>query len=248
MSTIDDLRLMAYADGELDAASRAEVEAALRADTALSARVAEMVALRTRLQVGLGAELDEPVPDRLAGLLRPAASGATVVDLAAARASRVPQANAPARWGWATWGGMAASFLAGVLLARTGWMTSEDTVAFATRDGTVIAQGAVAHALSTRLAGDPAGIVAIQLSFVDRRGRYCRTFAIERAAGLACREGEAWAVQALAPAVSDGGGTALRQAATALPSEVLQAVDASIDGNTLDSAAERNARDRGWTR
>ena len=84
--TISDDTLMAYADGELDAAAAAEVEQALRQDPALAERVRAQRALRARLQATFGAELAEPVPERLQRAL--VAPPATVVDLAAKRAQR----------------------------------------------------------------------------------------------------------------------------------------------------------------
>lgn len=41
---------------------------------------------------------------------------------------------------------------------------------------------------------------------------------------------------------------AMRQAASALPPAVLQAIDARIAGDPLDAARKRQARDRGWRR
>ena len=62
-------------------------------------------------------------------------------------------------------------------------------------------------------------------------------------AGLACRRGEDWTLEVLAAApVAEG---EVRTAA-AMPLPVLQAVDAAIDGEPLDAAAEAAARDAGW--
>jgi len=48
--TISDEILMAYADGELDAAARAAVESAMREDPQIEKRVAAHRALRRRVQ------------------------------------------------------------------------------------------------------------------------------------------------------------------------------------------------------
>jgi hypothetical protein len=231
-------QLMAYADGELDGPEREAVERALQDDPALAARAAQMAALRARLQQGLAAELDAPVPERLTALLRRPAS---VIDLAAAR-------GAPrAAWyaSWQAWGGMAASLLLGVLLARS-WPGGGEALFEQRAGGVVVARGEVERALSGRLAADAGGPVAVQLSFIDKAGAYCRTFALERSAGLACREGGAWVLQSLA--ASEAQPAAMRQAASALPAAVLAAVDARIDGSALDAQTERAARDRGWQR
>ena len=87
---------------------------------------------------------------------------------------------------------------------------------------------------------------AIGISFRNRDGDYCRTFHLQRdasVAGLACRSGDAWQLQVLAAAPPHEG--ELRPAA-AMPIPVLQAVDAAIDGEPLDAAAEAAARDAGW--
>ncbi|HSV44900.1 MAG TPA: NepR family anti-sigma factor [Ramlibacter sp.] len=193
--------------------------------------------------------LREPVPDRLTALLAspapaPVSAPAPVADLGAERARR---RVAPfAAWTWAQWGGMAASLAIGVL---AGWQLASPggDALLAEQGGRVIAGAPLAQALDTRLAGDGAARIAMQLSFVDRSGRYCRTFSTEQVAGLACRDGTQWAVTATAQAARDSG-TAMRQAASSLPRPVLDAVDAQIAGPALDAAQEREARDRGWRR
>ncbi|MFN3843995.1 MAG: zf-HC2 domain-containing protein, partial [Rehaibacterium terrae] len=61
---ISDERLMAYVDGELDAAQAAQVEAAIAADPALAAAVARQRRLRERLRAAFDPVLDQPVPER----------------------------------------------------------------------------------------------------------------------------------------------------------------------------------------
>jgi anti-sigma factor RsiW len=244
MNWTDDT-LMAFVDGELDAAQRAALERALVGDAALQSRVAALRAQRQRVSAAYAAVLDEPVPDRLAGLLAnaPAAPSAPVVDLGAVRAAREQR---PAMPGWAQWGGMAASVVLGVLL---GWQfggTGSDAP-LGVRDGRLVAGGAVDQALSTQLASVAGAPVAVQLSFVDRDGAYCRTFSTAALAGLACRRDGQWAVQTLAATAVAADG-AMRQAATSLPREVLLAVDQRIAGEALDAARERQARDQGWRR
>lgn len=67
---LDDETLMAYADGELEQA--AEIEAALATRPMLAARVAEMRALRMTVSRAFAPITAEPVPRRLAALIRPA--------------------------------------------------------------------------------------------------------------------------------------------------------------------------------
>ena len=86
---IDDQTLMAYADDELDAATRAQVEAALARDPALAARVEEHRALRAELNAAFDPVLDEPVPDRLLAAVKPPVRGDSApIDLASVRQRR----------------------------------------------------------------------------------------------------------------------------------------------------------------
>lgn len=236
--------LMAFVDGELDPSQRAELERALAADAALRERVDALRAQRRRVEAAFAPVLDEPTPDRLAGLLAVAPPrGATVVDLAATRQVRAAQRRVMPSW--AAWGGMAASVLVGVLLGMQ--LSDGGDGSIGLRDGQVVAGGAIERALSTQLASDGAAPVAIQLSFIDREGGYCRTFSTASVAGLACQRDGRWAVQNLAATEGKADG-AMRQAASSLPSAVLDAVDQRIGGMALDAQLERQARDRGWRR
>lgn len=240
--------LMAFADGELDMAQRADIERELATDAALRQRVTALALQRERVAAAFAPVLDEPVPDRLLGLLRPSSTppaAAPVVDLGERRAAREQRARLPS---WAQWGGLAASVLMGVLVGMQFKPTSADP-AIELRDGQLLAGGAVEQALVSQLASQPvAGApVAVQLSFVDRGGSYCRTFSTTAMAGLACKQGERWAVQSLATAAS-APASAVRQAASALPPAVLSAVDQRIAGDALDPIRERQARDSGWRR
>lgn len=226
----DDETLMAYADGELDAATRAEVEAAIAADPALRARVEAHRELRRLVSGAYADAADEPVPQRLTAMLRPA----PVVDLAAARARRAPRA-----WPvWSNWAAIAATLVVGVLVGRM----TEPPSPIATQDGTLVAQGELAKTLDTQLASTGG---EVGLSFRNREGKYCRTFRSDGVAGLACREADGWGVQ-MALAARAGGSGDYRMAASETPPEVLRAVEAMIAGAPLDAEAEAAARARGW--
>lgn len=244
-----DETLMLFVDCELDTAQCAQIEGAMAADAALRQRVAAMKLQRARLAEAFGTVLDEPVPDRLASLLQvpqvaslPVA-GATVVNLAEARAERERATHMPS---WAQWGGMAASVLVGVLLGTQLDRNAADP-AIALREGQLVAGGLVHQALSFQLASEPVADapVAVQLSFVDKGGHYCRTFSTAAMAGLACQQGGQWTVQNLVTVEKKPEGE-VRQAASALPRAVLDAVDQRIAGDALDRGGERTARERGW--
>jgi hypothetical protein len=240
--SFSDETLMAYADGELDAATRAAVEAAVNADPQLAQRVAQHRALRARLRATFEPVLAEPVPQRL---------------LAAARGARADSviafpARQPPRWSWPQWGAMAASLIVGLLLGPLLLRPSAPQAPLATSGGRVLAGGVLARALSQQLASTQPSLapVAIGVSFRARSGGYCRTFVLRESqslAGLACREGPSWQVVALAQSAAPGAaGGGYRQAGSALPPAVASTLDALMAGEPLDAAAEAAARAHGW--
>ncbi len=249
MNNRTDDELMAYADGELEPAVRHEIERAMAGDELLRERVAVLQRQRERVRVAFAPVIDEPMPDRLSALLAAPPPPAAVVDLDAARATRRPRR--PVAMSWAQWGGIAASVVLGVLIGMNivPRGATDDAPIAQQDDGRLVAGRALAQALSTQLASEPAAgsAVAVQLSFVDKDGRYCRTFTSGTMAGLACRQDEAWRVQTVVAAEPTASG-AMRQAASALPRALLAAVDESIDGAALDPGAEKQARDGGWRR
>ena len=249
--SISNETLMAFADGELDPSLRASVEAALRDDAASRQRLVALQVQRKRLAQAFDTVLDEPVPDRLARLLTtppvatPPHPAAAIVNLAEVRARRARLRGMPS---WAQWGGMAASVVLGVLLGtHIGDQKTDSDIGLS--QGHLLASGAIAKALTTQLASEPqpGASVAVQLSFVDQRNGYCRTFSTAALAGLACQYNGQWVVQQVA-AVNDQASGTVRQAATTLPRSVLDAVDQRMADTAMDAKAERLARDRGWHR
>ena len=247
----NDETLMAYADGELSAQRRAELEESLAADDTLRQRVATLRSQRRQLAAAFDAVLDEPMPDRLTRLLKPvpavssAPARTTVVALADARARHDARRHLPT---WAQWGGMAASLLLGAMLALQ-WGGNPAEPGMALSQGRLVATGPVAKALSNQLASEPepGAAVAVQLSFVDKTGIYCRTFSTASVAALACQRNGQWAVTTVAEQGTAAVGE-VRPAATSLPPTILDAVDQRMAGHALDRTGERNARDHGWRR
>lgn len=250
--------LMAYADGELDQPQRSEVERAVRTDPAVAAAVERHRALRQDVFDAFADVLDEPVPGRLqpgtpGAPAVPAAPG-KVLSLDAARNARARSAaaapSAPRPAVWPRWTALAATLVLGVL-AGSAWFGGADSDAgyiSADANGRLAARGQLAGALSRQLASDPApnSPVRIGVSFATRDGGYCRSFSVGASAGLACRSGESWRIPVLSEAVTANG--AYRQASSSMPEAVLDAIDERIAGTTMDAAAERAARERGWKR
>ena len=238
--------LMAYADGELDPATRAALETAMAADAGLAQRVAQHRALRTRLRAAFDPVLDEPLPKRLiesvhgAPAQRPAAK---VIPLRRAAARR---------WSWPQLGALAASLILGALLGPLLLHLPAGGGAIVTRDGQMLASGVLARALTEQLASSqpPAAPVQIGVSFRARDGAYCRSFLLreQRAlAGVACREHDAWRLEVLAQAQAEPSAAAgFKPAGSALPPSVARTLDELRAGEPLDAGAEAAARGRDW--
>ncbi len=236
--SFSDETLMAYADGELAPPEREQVERAMLDDPELAARVARHQALRADVFAAFAPVLEEPMPARLAAAVLPD----KVADLAAARAPRHG-------WSWAQWGGMAASLAVGVL-AGSLWIGGGQPQSGVAGNGTaLVATGVLAEALSTRLAGDTAGNAGVKIgvSFVAKDGALCRSFVAGASAGLACRQGGQWLLPVVAQAEQEAAGD-YRQAGSAMPAAVLEAIDARIAGPALDAEGERAARQQSWQR
>jgi hypothetical protein len=231
--TYSDDTLMAYADGELDPAERAAIEQAMRTDPEVAAAVARHRALRADVAAAFAGILDEPVPARL----QPAAPAPTVVSLDAAREKR-------RRWSWPEWGALAATLVVGILAGKM--VPGGGAAAIAGNGSQVVAQGELASALDHQVGGGKAdSAVKVGVSFAARDGHYCRGFVMGSSAGLACREGGQWRIPVLAEAAPEAAG-GYRQAGSALPAAVLDAIDERIAGKPLDAAGEEAARARGW--
>jgi hypothetical protein len=234
----DEERIVAYVDGELDAEARARLEADAGADPALARAIARHRALRETVGGAWADVLEEPVPERLrAAVVRGRASGGE----GRRPAPRAILAHLP------QWAAMAACVAVGVFLGRG--VTERGPLAAAS-DGTLVARGALAAALSRQTAGQ-GGVAPIKigLSFRTADQRYCRTFASpgDRLAGVACRDGDRWAARmTTAYQASIGGAPEYRTAASETPPAVLAAVDSLIVGEPLDAAGEAAAKARGW--
>ncbi|KQW91700.1 hypothetical protein ASC94_18235 [Massilia sp. Root418] len=242
MSFSDDI-LMAYANGELDQATRRAVEAAVLRDAALAQRLAHCQAAR----------------QRLAGPRR----GATVVQLAAVRATRAATQQAARkarrgwRWSWLEWGAVAGVLALGVVIGKFalgGWQPDPQALpSVAWRDGALVAQGRLALALEQAPSGAGGvygGSVRIVASFVAADGAYCRGFTtggvpgVQELAGLACKSGGVWKLPALVQNQAAGA----RPARAELPAAVQAVAEQRSNGALLDAAAEQEAMQRAWLR
>jgi len=232
MMAIDDDMLMAFVDGELDEVSRARVERAVAEDSALQARLEQQQRLRDRLATHYGPTLEEAVPERFRAMLE-----TNVVPFPAA-------APRPARPLWQALTALAATLLLGLMVGRT--LLAPAAGPFAVENGTMVASGALAEALETRLASAQPRDAAtrIGVTFARNDGRPCRTFDSQAAAGIACRTGDRWQVMMTAAGAGPQGGDYRQAGSENLL--VQQAAQEMMAGEAYDDAAERRARDSGW--
>jgi hypothetical protein len=248
--------VMAYVDGEIDAAQRAAVEQALSSDPQLAERIAHQRRLRTRLTTAFAGVLEEPVPERLTDRAQHAPVGGTVLAgsprwLGAAR-RRTQQ------WSWPEWGALAATLIAGVLISRA-WLTAPSPLLVSMgAEGFAMARGELAVRLSQSAGGtrDRASGVEVGLSYLAKSGSYCRTFAVPSIpvresstamAGIACRAGAQWRIQALLPTAGEARSD-YRQAGSALPPALLSIIESDSAADPLDAEEEAAVRARGWQR
>ena len=221
---IESETIVAYVDGELGAEAAAAVEAAAKADPAIAEAIAAHRHLRDSLFAVFAPVAEEPVPERLLAAARPPAP---VVSLDAFRARRQVFVQI---------GAMAACLVAGVGIALALTHSPGD---FRSAPGGLMAQGQLAHALSSQLASDD-GATRIGLTFRDKAGAVCRTFSTKASDGLACKASDGWRIDALA---RSEGTTEFRQAASPL---IMSAAQDRMTGDAFDADAEKAARDKGW--
>ncbi|MRV75325.1 hypothetical protein GJ700_26770 [Duganella sp. FT92W] len=248
MGFSDDI-LMAYAGGGLDQATRAEIESAMERDAVLAQRVAAHQA-----QLQRQAQPRMAVPRR----------GATVVQLAAVRATRAATQQAARRarkvqhWSWLEWSAvfmaMALGAAAGKFLLTDWQPEAQAPASVAWRDGALIAQGRLALALDQApggAAGVYGGTVRIASSFVATDGSYCRGFTAtssgQEMAGLACKSGGAWKLPIWMQTTKPAQAGAVK-AGLDLPAAVQAVMEQRSGGQLLDAAAEHDALQKGWVR
>jgi hypothetical protein len=251
MNPIDDDTLQAYVDGELDASSAARIDAALAYDAVLARRVQQAREVRAQLRAAFDPVLDEAIPAHLSALLQspsaPAAAPAAPHALPV-RGRGIGTARHRATRRWLVPGAALAASVALLAVGLWWWQPAGDLIR--TQGGQSFAAGALTRALDETLASEPKAHapVAIGLSFRSTDGRICRTFVLRTPparAGLACHGDAGWALPVLSTVAPTEGGE-LRQASSALPPAVQDAVDARLRGNVFDAQQERAARDAGW--
>lgn len=199
--------LMAYADGELDAATAARVEAAAAEDPAVAARIEAFARTRTLVKdaAAIVADAAAPVPASLVEAVRAKVSAASraeaeaeVVAFPDARSQARSRARSPSVWALP----LAAS-IALVIGGAGGFFAGREGTGVANGPGVVAALGggAWSDALDRLPAGAETGIDVGTLSVIGTfrtdAGELCREYRLavdadEAFGGVACRGADAW--------------------------------------------------------
>jgi len=223
----------AFVDGELDDVTARRIEREAVGDPALAAEIARHRALKRQLTAHYAPIAEEAVPDRLRALLvGDEKIDSSLTDRREAKRSRFAAMQ---------WGAMAASLVLGLTLGLRPWMPAAEVT---TESGTLVAAGSLAEALDSQLASNQPGDaqVRIGLSFRDQQGRYCRSFESAAVDGISCREEGRWALERT---LRGQPSSEYRQASSGA---LASAVAEMMDGEPLDAAAERTARNARWSR
>lgn len=230
--TFDRAAIAAFVDGELDLVSAKRMEKAMADDAGLAKAVEAERTLRALLSAHFDPVAEEPVPDRLAGLL---SSNVSNLD-----EQRVKNA---ARWyrpSVMQWGAMAASLVVGLMIGGT---ALNRDAGYVRDDGdALVASGDLAEALQSQLASTQGTNPEIRIgtSFAAKDGGYCRTFESASLDGIACGAGKDWQLK---QTLSGTGAGAYRQASAGALAE---AAAAMMAGEPMDAATEKAAADKGW--
>lgn len=254
MVQLNDETLLAYVDGELDAATASEVEAALADDPAASETVALFRESARLAQAAFAEPMDADIPAHLLAPFNDTAAdpapSADVVDFAARRAAR--PAGSVRRFALP----LAASIALAVGIAG-GWTLSSQTVA-PVDSGALLGSISTESSLHAALEGTPSGQalawdggeIKPLLTFRGVDGRFCREYqatgtqAGQGSIGVACRGDNQWQQQIAIAAQTTGDG-AFQPASGGLES-LESFVDELMADMPLDAAAEAAALAAGW--
>ena len=203
MRSLDETTLVAYVDGELDAATAREVEEALAEDKEAQALLEKLVASTGLVRSAFAAQLAEPVPEHLLDAVREPS------------ASRPRSGSGPVPW----WGRSISALAASIVLVAVGfgggflvfggaptetWGPAGQALAAQVIEGQKLFNGTLENeisgtSLAWRDAASGMGITVTPVKTYRRKqGGFCRDYRIERDTpngkeierGIACREGD----------------------------------------------------------
>ncbi|MBU6155638.1 MAG: hypothetical protein KJS87_01790 [Alphaproteobacteria bacterium] len=253
MTFLSDETLMAYADGELDAAEAARVRALVQANDTLQERLRRLRATDDLLKASVSTQLD--VPERFAALL---GDGPAPTASAPAGGAQVMPLRARG-WSRRHWLPMGAGIAAALLIVVAGNITTSDRMPWLEQvdDGIALA-GPVLALMADTPSGQMARAGGLDVkpivSFVSSDGRMCREAHVQDSEMasriLVCRDvaDNEWCVEAFArvkPVVN----RLAYQAASGIPNDpVIDAAYGRLGRQSiLDREAEARAIRTGWT-
>ena len=268
----DDETLMAYVDGALPEAEMLRIAALMEVDPGLRARLLPFELTRTRLPDLIGDALGPRTPDRLIATVMTAPIGTAH----RAPISDQPHPSRPSLWQrlgnallpeMPAFAGAFALAASVALIAGAGFMAARLVavdnagVTPAALNEDAIAAGPLAQALETVASGSAmeAGLVQVTplLTVRDSAGRFCRQYALKRAAseavqGFACRaDGGRWTIAvhmpADAPAVP-AEGSDYQPASGEASSALEQFIDRASTGSVITGSDEADLITKGWPR
>lgn len=247
-----DIMLMAYVDGELDAATAAEVERGLRANPALAARAEEFRRSSRLAREVFAGFIRQPLPQRVAAC----ADEEVAEGKGAAENSLAHLAPPPRRWDWQgvrrPLQALAASLLL-LLAGGAGYLLGRDApqVSWQGAGGLLTASADLRAALEREASGAEVelpgeGRLRILASY-PVEGDVCRAFDLTGGQGalrgLACRGGGAWPVTL---AVSQPGAAGYEPAADGASGSLAAWLDGRGALPALSPEDERRALEQGW--
>jgi hypothetical protein len=235
-----DETLVAFADGELDAETRAAVMAALPYDAALARRIALFQTTRAALAATFAPVAREAVPERL-----------TRAATSQLGSSSTHRASSASRYAWP----MAAA-LACIIVGSGGyWIGSRDG---SPAGGTLAIAATAEPELQRMLAAAPDGTshrfatdgdLVLRASYRTRAG-FCRSFSITDNAGtstalngVACNGANGWQTQMVGIGSTSGTGIAPANGGDSAVEAFLDGVEAD---DPLDVAAVQSLIANGW--
>jgi anti-sigma factor RsiW len=227
----DDITLMRYADGELDAATSTAIDRALETDETLAERLALFMETRSQAKAAFAPLLGEPVPAALAKSVQAMVDRKRSESQDTARVLPFAAKPRPTRSPWLL--PLAASLVAAVAGGLVGYQ-----LAGPAEEGRLalgrISQPALDTALLSAASGDQLGLdggsVRMIATFRNSAGALCREFEVDPAGGdtvvsVACRRDGAWNVTFAVAAAAASSGYAPASSLEALES-YLTAIDA----------------------
>ncbi len=231
---MDDEKFFAWLDGELEPDEARLVAEEVAASGELSARAGEHRRLAAELRGAFA-----PVMEQTSTV--PRFVTAEVVDLNRSSASRPRATSRPVIPNWAS---LAAALALGLVVGSQFAGPPAERSPVGMDDGRLVAAASLERSLDSLLAGSADDATRIGLTFRNRSGEICRSFAGASASGLACRAGDDWEIRGLFPA-GEGASSDYRMAAGQHP-QLARLIDATIAGEPFDATQEKAALERGW--